>query len=172
MKQYKKNNTEKKHAQHYHLSDYVNTILDETGIDIRVKSRLKEQQDLQKIFCRYVCWTLGYSLTYVGNYINRTHASIKNSVDKYDDLYITDAVFRQKADHYLGRFDSIDAREDTQVIKKALIDLINVTSEKDRARIYAVAVDILEGKQTVSITKDQIIKIIDKQASKLILTDE
>jgi hypothetical protein len=67
---------------------------------------------------------------------------------------------------------SFASREETQIIKKALIELIDRISEKDRARVYAVAVDILEGKQTVSITKDEIIKLIDQHTSKLLLTDE
>ena len=161
----------KKETQNYLLSDYVNTILDETGIDIRIKSRTRHQQDLQKIFCKFARWNLKFSLVFIGNYINRDHATILNSCKKYDELYKTDKDFREKADFFIGRFLSIDAKEETQVIKKALIELIERISEKDRARVYAVAVDILEGKQTVSITKDEIIKLIDQQTS-MILTDE
>lgn len=58
------------------------------------------------------------------------------------------------------------------LVKKALLDLIDKISEKDRAKIYAIAVDILEGKQHVSITREQIIKIIDQQTEKVLLTDE
>ena len=172
MKQYKRKHPIKDQARNYLLSDYVNTILDETGIDIRIKSRTKDQQDLQKIFCKYVKWNLGYSLTFIANYLGKTHATIKHSVDKHDDLYKTDEHFKLLADHLIGRFNTIDSGEETMLVKKALIDLIEKLTEKDRARIYAVAVDILEGKQTVSITKKQVIKLIDQQAEKFLVTDE
>lgn len=168
---YKSKHPIKKHTQNYLLSDYVNTILDETGIDIRIRSRKKDQQDLQKIFCKFAHWNLKFSLAFIGNYINRDHASVVNSCKKFDALYATDKHFREKADFFIGRFLVIDSKEETQVIKKALVELIERISEKDRARIYAVAVEILEGKQTVSITKDEIVKLIDKQTS-MILTDE
>lgn len=172
MTQYNPKHPIKKETGNYLLSDYVNTILDETGVDIRIKSRKRHQQDLQKIFCKFAHWHLRLSLSFIGNYINRDHASILHACRKYDNLYATDKEFRDKADFFIGRFLVIDAKEETQIIKKALVELINRISEKDRARVYAVAVDILEGKQTVSITKDEIIKLIDQQTSKLILTDE
>lgn len=172
MNQYKPKHPIKKGTQNYILSDYVNTILDETGVDIRIKSRKRHQQDLQKIFCKFAHWHLRLSLAFIGEYINRDHASVLHACRKYDNLYSTDKDFREKADFFIGRFLVIDAKEETQVIKKALIELIERISEKDRARVYAVAVDILEGNQTVSITKDEIIKLIDQQTSKLILTDE
>lgn len=172
MTQYKPKHPIKKGTQNYLLSDYVNTILDETGIDIRIKSRKRPQQDLQKIFCKFAHWHLRFSYAFIGSYINRDHASVLNSCKKYDNLYATDEDFRQKADFFIGRFLVIDAKEETLVIKKALIDLIEKISEKDRARVYAVAVDILEGKQTVSITRDEIIKLIDQQTSQILLNDE
>lgn len=162
----------KKETQNYLLSDYVNTIKDETGIDIRIKSRKKDQQDLQKIFCKYARWHLGYSASFIADYLNRDHATILHAAKTYDDLYKTDVEFSRLADHIIGRFNTIDAREETMFVKKALLDLIDKITEKDRARIYAVAVDILEGKQHVSITKKQVIKLIDQQTEKLLLTDE
>ena len=171
MNQYKPKHPIKKGTQNYILSDYVNTILDETGVDIRIKSRKRHQQDLQKIFCKFGHWHLRLSLSFIGSYINRDHASVLHACRKYDNLYSTDKDFREKADFFIGRFLAIDSKEETQVIKKALIELIERISEKDRARVYAVAVDILEGNQTVSITKDEIIKLIDQQTS-MILTDE
>lgn len=172
MTQYNPKHPIKKQTGTYLLSDYVNTILDETGVDIRIKSRKRHQQDLQKIFCKFAHWHLRLSFAFIGNYINRDHASVLHACRKYDNLYSTDKEFRDKADFFIGRFLVIDAKEETQIIKKALVELIDRISEKDRARVYAVAVDILEGKQTVSITKDEIIKLIDQQTSKLILTDE
>jgi hypothetical protein len=115
---------------------------------------------------------LRLSLSFIGKYIDRDHASVLHACRKYDNLYATDKDFREKADFFIGRFLVIDAKEETLVIKKALTDLIDRISEKDRARVYAVAVDILEGKQTVSITKDEIIKLIDQQTSQILLNDE
>jgi hypothetical protein len=172
MTQYNPKHPIKKETGTYLLSDYVNTILDETGVDIRIKSRKRHQQDLQKIFCKFAHWHLKLSLSFIGKYINRDHASVLHACKKYDNLYATDKDFREKEDFFIGRFHVIDSREETQIIKKALIELIDRISEKDRARVYAVAVDILEGKQTVSITKDEIIKLIDQHTSKLLLTDE
>ena len=172
MTQYKRKHPIKDQARNYLLSDYVNTIIDETGIDIRVYSRKKNQQDLQKIFCKYARWNLGYSSTMIANYLSRDHATVLHACKKYDDLYKTDDDFKKLADHLTGRFNTIDAIEETMFVKKALIDLIDNITEKDRARIYAVAVDILEGKQHVSITKKQVIKLIDQQADKLLITDE
>ena len=172
MTQYNPKHPIKKGTQNYLLSDYVNTILDETGVDIRIKSRKRHQQDLQKIFCKFAHWHLRLSLSFIGKYIDRDHASVLHACRKYDNLYATDKDFREKADFFIGRFLVIDAKEETLVIKKALTDLIDRISEKDRARVYAVAVDILEGKQTVSITKDEIIKLIDQQTSQILLNDE
>ena len=172
MTQYNPKHPIKKGTQNYILSDYVNTILDETGVDIRIKSRKRHQQDLQKIFCKFAHWHLRLSLSFIGKYIDRDHASVLHACRKYDNLYATDKDFREKADFFIGRFLVIDAKEETLVIKKALTDLIDRISEKDRARVYAVAVDILEGKQTVSITKDEIIKLIDQQTSQILLNDE
>ena len=172
MTQYKRKHTIKQQARDYLLSGYADTILDETGIDIRLYSRKKEQQDVQKIFCKYAKWYLGYSSIFIGDYIGRDHATVLHACKKYDDLYKTDEHFKQLADHLIGRFNTIDAREETMFVKKALLDLIDKITEKDRARIYAVAVDILEGKQHVSITKKQVIKLIDQQADKLLITDE
>lgn len=172
MNEYKPKHPIKKGTQNYLLSDYVNTILDETGVDIRIKSRRRHQQDLQKIFCKFAHWHLRLSLSFIGKYIDRDHASVLHACRKYDNLYATDKDFRQKADFFIGRFLVIDAKEETLVIKKALTDLIDRISEKDRARVYAVAVDILEGKQTVQITKDEIIKLIDQQTSQILLNDE
>ena len=172
MTQYKPKHPIKKGTQNYLLSDYVNTIIDETGVDIRIKSRKRHQQDLQKIFCKFAHWHLRLSLSFIGKYIDRDHASVLHACRKYDNLYATDKDFREKADFFIGRFLVIDAKEETLVIKKALTDLIDRISEKDRARVYAVAVDILEGKQTVSITKDEIIKLIDQQTSQILLNDE
>ena len=172
MTQYNPKHPIKKGTQNYLLSDYLNTILDETGVDIRIKSRKRHQQDLQKIFCKFAHWHLRLSLSFIGKYIDRDHASVLHACRKYDNLYATDKDFREKADFFIGRFLVIDAKEETLVIKKALTDLIDRISEKDRARVYAVAVDILEGKQTVSITKDEIIKLIDQQTSQILLNDE
>ena len=122
MNEYKPKHPIKKGTQNYLLSDYVNTILDETGVDIRIKSRRRHQQDLQKIFCKFAHWHLRLSLSFIGKYIDRDHASVLHACRKYDNLYATDKDFRQKADFFIGRFLVIDAKEETLVIKKALTD--------------------------------------------------
>ena len=87
-------------------------------------------------------------INFIANYLNRDHATVLHACKKYDDLYKTDDDFKKLADHLIGRFNTIDAREETMFVKKALTDLIDNITEKDRARIYAVAVDILEGKSS------------------------
>ena len=50
MTQYKRKHPIKDQARNYLLSDYVNTIIDETGIDIRVYSRKKISRIYRKYF--------------------------------------------------------------------------------------------------------------------------
>lgn len=172
MTQDKSKHQRKTETKSFLLSDYINTILDETGVDIRIKSRKRDQQDLQKIFCKFARWHLKLSLSFIGNYINRDHATVMHACNSYDALFNTNDDFRHKAEFFFERFLSIDSEPETELIKKALNDLIEKISEKDRARVYAVALDILEGKHTVSITRDEILELIDQKTPQFSLTDE
>ena len=172
MKQYKAKYPIKDQTKDHLLRHYYLTILDETGIDIKDKSRKREQQDLQKIFCKFASWHKNYTLTFIGHFLGKDHATILHCCKKYDELYATDVEFRRKAEHFHGRFHTIDGEQDVPPVKKALSELVERLSEKTAARVYAAAVDILEGTTSVRITRDEIHEIIDRQTKSFEIYDE
>ena len=162
----------KKHenANHFLLNQYYQTILDLKKVDLKIRARTREQQDLQKIFCFFVIDDLQYTLQFVGTFLNRNHGTIRHASETYHNLYASDTKFRKLADHVRGRFNTIDAKRDLQPIKKALRHKIETLTEKQCASVYSFVEDIRCGNQPLIISKQDVVDAINKQ-SKFVLND-
>ena len=117
------------------LDQYVQTILEVDGIDVREKGRKRPKVDLVKIFCKHAKHNLKLSLTRIGEYLNRDHATVLHACNKYDELYFSDKDFREKAEFYITRFSSIDGLDRLEPNKDALFEIIPLMSEATRGKI-------------------------------------
>ena len=121
------------------LNPYRLTILDETNIDILEGSRKRDVVDLRRIFCYHIRYNLRESarLTYadIGNYLEKNHATIVHAVKQYSDLYRTDIKFREKANYFIFKFQTIDAVEDLYPYKRRLFDMVKGISEGDATKV-------------------------------------
>lgn len=112
------------------LKQYSEAIFGFEKIDIRQKGRTRETADLVKIFCKHACYNLGFSLTRVGHFLSRDHATVLHACKQYDNLYLKDRSFREKARFFIDRFYTIDGQIDHQPNKKEMTSLINTASEE------------------------------------------
>ncbi len=112
------------------LKQYSEAILSSEKIDIRQKGRRREAADLVKIFCKHACYNLGFSLTRVGHFLSREHATVRHACIQYDNLYLKDRAFRKKARFFIDRFYTIDGKVDHQPNKNNLTSLVNSASEE------------------------------------------
>ncbi len=130
------------------LRQYTDTIFELEKIDIRQKGRTRKASDLVKIFCKHVCYNLGFSLTRVGFFLNRDHATVLHACKQYDNLYFKDRFFGKKARFFIDRFYTIDGEIDHESNKKNLISLINKASEKTRGDWLKIIMETEIVKQT------------------------
>ena len=117
------------------LDQYVQTMLKVDGIDVREKGRKRPKVDLVKIFCFHANHNLQLSLTRIGEYLKRDHATILHACRKYDELYFSDKDFREKADFYIEIFKGIDGLDNLEPNKDALFEIIPLLSEASRGRV-------------------------------------
>ena len=117
------------------LDQYVQTMLKVDGIDVREKGRKRPKVDLVKIFCFHANHNLDLSLTRIGEYLNRDHATVLHACRKYDELYFSDKDFREKADFYIEIFKGIDGLDNLEPNKDALFEIIPLLSEASRGRV-------------------------------------
>ena len=117
------------------LDQYVQTILERENVDIREKGRKRSKVDLVKIFCKHANHNLKLSLTKIGEYLNRDHATVLHACNKYDELYFSDQDFREKADLYIEIFKGIDGLDNLEPNKDALFEIIPLLSEASRGRV-------------------------------------
>ena len=115
--------------------DYVQTILERENVDIREKGRKRPKVDLLKIFCFHANYNLQLSLTRIGEYLNREHATVLHACNKYDELYFSDQDFREKADLYIEIFKGIDGLDSLEPNKDALFEIIRLMSEATRGKL-------------------------------------
>ena len=116
------------------LDQYTHVIIEEKDIDVRVKGRIREKADLVKIFCKHAKYNLNLSLTRIGDYLGRDHATVLHACRKYDELYFSDEEFRDKAIFFIERFSSIDGVDRLEPNKDDLITLVNSASEATRGK--------------------------------------
>jgi len=121
------------------LNPYRLTILDETEIDIFERSRKRDVVDLRRIFCYHIYYNLKDSVTLayadIGYFLNKDHATVLHAVKQYSDLYRTDIKFREKANYFIFKFQTIDAVEDLYPYKRRLFDMVKGISEGDAAKV-------------------------------------
>tara|TARA_R100001369_G_C3228686_1_gene151688 strand:- start:5 stop:505 length:501 start_codon:yes stop_codon:yes gene_type:complete len=116
------------------LDQYTHVIIEEKDIDVRVKGRIREKSDLVKIFCKHAKYNLDLSLTRIGDYLGRDHATVLHACRKYDELYFTDDEFRDKAVFFIERFSAIDGVDRIEPNKEELNKLNNSASEATRGK--------------------------------------
>ena len=125
------------------LDQYVQTMLKVDGIDVREKGRKRPKVDLVKIFCFHANHNLQLSLTKIGEYLKRDHATVLHACRKYDELYFSDKDFREKADFYIEIFKGIDGLDNLEPNKDALFEIIPLLSEASRGRVLKSSIFIL-----------------------------
>ena len=115
------------------LSNYRNTILDQTEIDVQVPGRTRDKTDLVKIFCHHAKKN-NQKISYqtIGDFINRDHSTIIYACNSYLSLYTTDKDFRDKAKFFIDRFCAIDGHSRDEPNKHELIELIESAPEVTR----------------------------------------
>ena len=116
------------------LDQYTHVIIEEKDIDVRVKGRIREKADLVKIFCKHAKYNLNLSLTRIGDYLGKGHATVLHACRKYDELYFSDEEFRNKAIFFIERFSCIDGIDRLEPNKEDLMKLVNSASEETRGK--------------------------------------
>jgi len=114
------------------LTQYVKDIYTDEktlGIDITKKGRKRIKTDLLKIFCKHATTNLKFTLTDIGRFLNRTHATILHAVTKYDSLFITDKDFRDLAEYFMDKFNGFEGTVGVTPNRDAAIQLIKTCSE-------------------------------------------
>lgn len=77
----------------------IKKIIDEKyNVDISRKTRKNGNPDLLKIYSKIAKVKTAYSLTQIGNVINRDHASVITQIKKADIHIATEKLFRAKYD--------------------------------------------------------------------------
>lgn len=114
------------------LDQYAETMKEVHHIDVREKGRKREKSDLVKIFCYHAKENLDLSFTRIGEYLNKSHATIIWAYKKYNEFYFSDKKFRKKAEFYIDRFSSIDGHDRLEPNKDRLIELVERASESNR----------------------------------------
>tara|TARA_R110002050_G_scaffold71667_3_gene154057 strand:+ start:945 stop:1400 length:456 start_codon:yes stop_codon:yes gene_type:complete len=115
------------------LNHYRNTILDQTGIDVKLPGRIRDKTDLVKIFCHHAKknnHTISYQT--IGEFLNRDHSTIIHSCNSYISLYTTDKDFKDKAEFFITRFCAIDGHSRNEANKDELLALIELAPEVTR----------------------------------------
>lgn len=114
------------------LTQYVKDIYTDEktlGVDITKKGRHRIKSDLLKIFCKNATTNLKFTLTDVGRFLNRSHATILHAVRKYDSLFITDPDFRELAEYFMDKFNGFEGTVGETPNRDATIQLIKTCSE-------------------------------------------
>ena len=115
------------------LESYINTILDESRINIKSKRRHNELIDLVRIFCYYAKKQFPkLALEKIGLFINRDHATVLHHIKSYKALCFSDSKFKAQAEYYITLFCAIDGYSRPEPNKEELQKLINLASEVTR----------------------------------------
>ena len=103
------------------------TILDMTNIDIKEKSRKKERMDVLKIFCHYarrlivnVHGETVFTLNFIGEYINRDHATVMWSVKKHEEFVLINSDYRLLSKSIIDRIKTIEKEKVVRINKRKL----------------------------------------------------
>ena len=118
-----------KSATYQILDQYRKTILEVTHIDIQTKGRRRDQADLIKIFCKHSRDNLKLSSGRIGKFLNRDHATVLHACRTYNNLYLGDKKFREKAEFFITRFENIDGKSRQKPNMDQLIELAKCASE-------------------------------------------
>lgn len=101
------------------LLECIANLYDITSADILGKSRKAHISEARMVFI-YLMRHLGYSTTYLGEFLNRNHATMIYNTKAFDNRYKYDVMFRKKVDKMLeivdlyGEKDSGKVKEEGQ----------------------------------------------------------
>jgi chromosomal replication initiator protein len=82
------------------LLECIANLYDITSADILGKSRKAHISEARMIFI-YLMRHLGYSTTYLGEFLNRDHTTMIYNTRTFDNRYKYDVMFRKKVDKML-----------------------------------------------------------------------
>lgn len=82
------------------LLECLANLYDITSADILGKSRKAHISEARMIFI-YLMRHLGYSTTYLGEFLNRDHTTMIYNTKTFDNRYKYDVMFRKKVDNML-----------------------------------------------------------------------
>ena len=121
------------------LQNAYATILDVTGIDIKDRKRHKVRVDLLKIFCHYARNLIlnqrgerVFTLYYIGEFVNRDHATVLHSVKKHEDFILGDSDYKLLSESIIGRIKTIESEDVVTVNKRKLAYLNERATESLR----------------------------------------
>ncbi len=148
------------------LNEIANTIRDEYKIDVTADGRNQFKIQLTKIFCKYSHYFLGIPCEIVGRFINRDHVTVLHACKTYDDLYFSSREFRDLADNLIGTFYNINSQVHKQPMLHACQEMLQKSSEADRARYYASMCDIRENPRPAKIKPERRKELLEKYINK------
>ena len=114
------------------LKKYSDAILHYDKCDILLKSRKRPIPDYVKIFCHHLHNNLRYTVSRIGVFINRDHATVCHACKQYYNLYSIDPAFKKKANFFMQVFSNIDGILPKEPNKNYLTSLIQDASEQKR----------------------------------------
>jgi|TARA_R110001606_G_scaffold355358_2_gene506325 hypothetical protein len=110
---------------------YSDIILEHTGINIIEPGRQKEKTEMVKIFSNYSRLSLKQPYDFIGYYLKRTHASIINACQTYNDIYETEKEFREKSEFFIKKF---NAAYKGRIVYPNKIELLSIIKESSETR--------------------------------------
>ena len=134
---------------------YSDVILEETKIDIIQRGRQRNKVELFKIFCNYSREKLKQTYQNIGFYLGRNHATIVHACKTYSDIYQTDKDFREKADFFYDRFETIRGIQIEHPYKKKLNRLVKEASETTRASWFNMIQQTLIIQESVNFSDNE-----------------
>ena len=109
-------------------------------------------------------WTPKYEV--VGKHINRDHTTVLHACKTYDDLYFSSKDFRHLAENLITTFYNINSVSHEEPMKHACINMINRSSEADRARYYAAMCEIRKDPSPKKIKREKQKELLEKYINK------
>lgn len=120
------------------LDQYCKPIFEETGWDLKIhEGRFRPKINLLKIFCKYARFDLKLSLSGIGTYLNKHHATILYHCKNYDNLYNFDEEFRSLAKSWRMKFKGFDGLDNEDKHLDTLKKEIKKLTEEQRLEVIS-----------------------------------
>tara|TARA_R100001443_G_scaffold16126_3_gene25987 strand:+ start:24357 stop:24848 length:492 start_codon:yes stop_codon:yes gene_type:complete len=120
------------------LDQYYKPIFEETSWDLKEQEgRFRAKINLLKIFCKYARFDLKLSLSGIGRYLNRDHATVLYHCRTYDNLYNFDEEFRNLAKLWRMKFKGYDGLDNEDKHLDTLKKEIKKLTEEQRLEVIS-----------------------------------